>query len=42
MISLVEAMEANSSSSGTEYGFKQVDMDDDGLVMLSEFDSSLY
>ena len=42
LISLEEAMEGNNSNNGTEEGFKQVDLDNDGFVKPSEFDSSLY
>ena len=41
LISLEEVIE-RIGSNGTEEGFKQVDMDNDGFVKPSEFDSSLY
>ena len=43
LISLEEAIVANNNGSnkGFEEGFKQVDLDNDGFVKPSEFDSSL-
>ena len=41
LISLEEAIGVNRSNNGTEEGFKQVDLDNDGFVKPSEFDSSL-
>ena len=40
LISLEEVMETRGSN-GTEEGFKQADLDNDGFVKPSEFDFSL-
>ena len=40
LISFEELIEAHGSN-GTEEGFKQVDLDNDGFVRPSELDSSL-